>query len=203
MDRPHIARIAKIAFSTASAVVCFGVIALCVRSYSTCDLVTDLRNIFLHSHGGRLQLIQLDRLPHETFVLSDLWLGNSPYDTQMADSLQILDSKGVFGFGHFSFGPAETISWAPHWAFVLLFAVLAAAPWIPSMRSVQPSHAVARHHTRCNCTWAHCSGALAYGNNGSSSHSSTCSCCRLDNVRDCVRRAALAVGAELLVPRLS
>ena len=120
-------RTAKNAFSAACAVVCVALVGLWERSYATADFMTDSRHFSLGSLGGRFVLVQ-NKQP-STFEWSDLEFGHIPRTKHVADTLQILDTQSVLGFGRFSRG-AETLSWAPHWAFVLLFGLFAVAPWI-------------------------------------------------------------------------
>jgi hypothetical protein len=133
MDRERTIRVLRITASAVCGALCVLLIVLWARGYWYFDgfeTLTNSRLLRIWNVDGRLVLELLKPSPNQTVAALHRLSWGRPYLCEPIDlSGARIAATGGYQFGHAS-GLMRTITWAPHWAFVLLFGSLAVAPWI-------------------------------------------------------------------------
>jgi hypothetical protein len=124
-------RIARIAFSVTCAFLCAALIVLWIHSYWYLGWLAAIPVFESHTLYGSL-LLWFDNQPVNAYLASDITVGHTPVNeaNTTAESFAFLNGRGVLGFGRFYDSRNTLTLLAPLWAFVLVIAGLAVAPWI-------------------------------------------------------------------------
>jgi hypothetical protein len=133
MDRERTIRVLKITASAVCGALCVWLIVLWARScwyFDGLETLTNSRLIRIWTVDGRLVLEQLKPSRNQTVAALHRLSWGRPYLCEPIDvSGARIAATGGYQIGHAS-GLMRTITWAPHWAFILLFGTFAVAPWI-------------------------------------------------------------------------